>query len=338
MSLVPEITRLRAGESLTSAETQDIFDQIFSGGIPEAEISAFLLALRGKGETTDEILGAVKSMRSKAVTIPSPPGVIDIVGTGGDAKGTLNISTAAALVVAGCGVTVAKHGNRGASSQSGSSDVLAALGINLDASFDILEKCLAEANLCFLFAPRHHPAMRYVADVRKKLGVRTIFNLLGPLTNPANVKRHLIGVYSADWLMPMAEVLQELDSDAAWITHGQDGMDELTVTSSNDVMTLHGDEMSQFILSPEDADLNRALPEQLQGGDAQVNAKAIIKLLAGEKNAYRDIVALNAAAALIVAGKVSDIRQGVVMACEAIDKGAAQSGLHRLIDLTNEEN
>ncbi len=335
MSLAPILYKLREKENLSVAETQAVFDQIFAGEVPEASIGAFLLALHRKGETADEILGAVTSMRSKAVTISAPPHAIDIVGTGGDARGTLNISTAAALVVAACGVPVAKHGNRAATSKSGSSDVLAAMGINLEPPFEILEQCLSEANLCFLFAPRHHPAMRHVAAIRKKLGVRTIFNLLGPLTNPANVKRHVIGVYSADWLVPMAEVLHALDSESAWLTHGQDGMDEITTVTTSDVVTLQGDTIAKFTLSPEDADITPPAPEELQGGDAAANAAAMTRLLAGEKSAYRDIVTLNAAAALVLSGKAADIREGVRLAAESLDTGAARDILQKLIDVTN---
>jgi len=335
MSLGPIIYRLRERENLSVDETREAFDSIFAGQVSEEAIAALLLALHRKGETADEILGAVLSMRAKALTINAPKDAIDVVGTGGDAKGTFNISTAVALVVAACGVPVAKHGNRAATSQSGSSDVLAALGINLEPSVEILEECLMETCLCFLFAPRHHPAMRFVAPVRKKLGVRTIFNLLGPLTNPANVKRHLIGVFSSTWLLPMAEVLYSLDSEAAWLTHGLDGMDEITTTAKTDVVALHGDEISRFAVSPEDAGLALASPNELQGGDAATNAEAIKKLLAGGKNAYRDIVLLNAAAALVVSGKAEDLRQGVGLASENLDNGAAAGVLQKLVVLTN---
>ncbi len=335
MALATLLYKLRERENLSESETRKVFDDIFSGEMPEERIAAFLLALRRKGETVPEILGAVKSMRAKAKTIPAPPDAIDIVGTGGDAKGTLNISTAAALVVAGCGLPVAKHGNRAATSLSGSSDVLAALGLNLEPPMDVLEKCLHEANLCFLFAPRHHPAMRFVAGVRKKLGVRTIFNLLGPLTNPANVACHLIGVFSAEWLTPMAEVLGALGSKAAWVTHGRDGMDELTTTDASDVAALKDGTITSFTLSPQAFGLAPPAPEALQGADAAANAQAIKTLLKGEKSAFRDIVALNAAAALVVGGKASDISHGLVLAFESLDSGAAEKVLRKLIELTN---
>jgi anthranilate phosphoribosyltransferase len=333
--MAPILHKLRDGHNLSSSEARGVFDSIFAGEVPESHIAAFLLALRRKGETSDEILGAVESMRAKALAISAPEDAIDIVGTGGDAKETFNISTAAALVVAACGVPVAKHGNRAASGKAGSSDVLAALGINLEPPLEILEQCLADAHLCFMFAPRHHPAMRFVAPVRKKLGVRTIFNLLGPLTNPANVKRHLIGVFSADWLVPMAEVLHSLGSSSAWLTHGQDGMDEITTVTASDVVAIRDDEIIRFVISPEEAGLDFASPEELRGGDAITNAEEIKKLLAGEKGAYRDIVGLNAAAALVVAGKAADLRQGVSTAFENLDNGAANGVLQKLIDMTN---
>ncbi|MFA5040523.1 MAG: anthranilate phosphoribosyltransferase [Bdellovibrionales bacterium] len=338
MKIATALHKLRDKESLSVAETREIFDSIFLGDVSEEAIAAFLLALHRKSETSDEILGAVQSMRSKALTIKAPKEAMDIVGTGGDSKGTFNISTAAAMAVAACGIPVAKHGNRAATSQSGSSDVLAALGVNLDPPIEILEQCLAEARLCFLFAPKHHPSMRFVAPVRKKLGVRTIFNLLGPLTNPANVTRYLIGVFSPDWLKPMAEVLHSLGSRSAWLTHGHDGMDEITTTEKTSVVSLKGDEIHSFIVSPEDAGLTHALPDELQGGDAASNANKIRSLLAGEKSAYRDIVTLNAAAALVVSGKASDLRDGASMASECLDNGAAQDVLQTLIKLTNQKS
>jgi anthranilate phosphoribosyltransferase len=336
MSLVLLLPKLRDRQNLSVPEAREVFDLIFSGTVPEEHIAAFLLALHRKGETVEEILGAVQSMRSKAITVSAPDDAIDIVGTGGDAKGTFNISTATALVVAACGVPVAKHGNRAATSKSGSSDVLAALGINLEPPMEALEKCLREANLCFLFAPRHHPAMRHVAAIRKKIGVRTIFNLLGPLTNPANVKRHLIGVFGAEWLKPMAEVLHSLDSTSAWLTHGQDGMDEITTVTRTDVVSLVGNQLKQFTITPEEAGLTLSSPTELQGGDAASNAESIKKLLAAEKSAYRDIVELNAAAALVVAGKAADLRQGTTIAAEALENGAAQDVLRKLIAITNQ--
>ncbi len=335
MSLAEVLHKLRDRQNLTEAETRAVFDDIFSGDLAEERIAAFLLALHRKGEAADEILGAVRSMRARAKTITAPPNAIDIVGTGGDAKGTMNISTAAALVAAACGLPVAKHGNRAATSLSGSSDVLAALGINLEAPFEILEQCLAEAKLCFLFAPRHHPAMRHVAAVRKKLGVRTIFNLLGPLTNPAKVTRHLIGVYSTEWLMPMAEVLHALGSSSAWLSHGQDGMDEITIASKTDVVAFQDGKIRPFTISPEELGLLPSSPDALKGGDAAYNAEAIKKLLKGEKSAYRDIVLINAAAALVVGEKAGDLTEGIKLAADNIDSGGAEDVLQKLIRVTN---
>jgi len=333
--LSPFLAKLQKRQALSVEQAQAAFDAIFTGSVPEEQIGSFLLALHEKGETTNEILGAVISMRAHAVTITAPENAIDIVGTGGDAHGTLNISTAAALVVAGCGVPVAKHGNRAATSKSGSSDVLAALGINLEPPLPVLEQCLAEANLCFLFAPRHHPAMRHVAAVRKKLGVRTILNLLGPLTNPAQVKKHLIGVYSKEWLRPMADVLHTLGSQTAWLTHGHDGMDELTTVTPSDVVALQNSAIKTFTLSPHDTGLQPPTPQDLQGGDATHNAEALKRLLSGEKSAYRDIVTLNAAAALLVADQATDLTHGITLAAESLDSGAARDTLQKLVEVTN---
>ena len=239
------------------------------------------------------------------------------------------------MVVAACGVPVAKHGNRSASSRSGSSDVLAALGINIDVPFDVLEQCLNEANICFLFAPRHHPAMRHVADVRKKLGIRTIFNLLGPLTNPANVKHHMIGVYDLEWLGAMAEVLKSLGSESAWMVHGHDGMDEITTTAPTDVVQLHHGMITHFTVEPEHVGLKRSILNDLKGGNAFENAQSLKDLLKGGKGAYRDIVIFNAAASLVISGKAPDLTKGVQLACEVIANGAAESVLIKLVHLTN---
>jgi len=337
MSLAPFLSKINDCADLTASETTAAFDLIFEGAATPGNIADFLLGLKNKGETVDELLGAVKSMRGKMLAIKAPPNAMDIVGTGGDAHGTLNISTAVALVVASCGVPVAKHGNRAATSKSGSSDVLTALGVHLEPPLSILEKCLAEANLCFLLAPRHHPAMRHVAEIRKKLGVRTLFNLLGPLTNPANVKRHLIGVYALDWLGPMAEVLKLLESDAAWIAHGHDGMDEITTTDSTDIIELRGNRITHFTLEPHQVGLTKANLTDLKGSGAAENAQQLIYLLGGEKGAYRDIVLFNTSGALIVAGKAADLKQGIEMAAYAIDNGAARRTLDHLIRLTNEK-
>lgn len=335
MNVAIALEKLKARESLSSLETQAVFDQIFHGEVPREQIAALLLGLREKGETTDEILGAVRSMRGNMVPYPEMPGAIDIVGTGGDNHGTLNVSTATALVVAACGVPVAKHGNRAATSRSGSSDVLASIGVNLEPEWNVLERCLKEVGIVFLFAPRHHPAMKHVAEVRRELGVRTIFNLLGPLTNPANVKRHLIGTYDDEWLEPMAEVLKTLGSERAWIVHGHDGLDEVSTTGPTEIVELRQGESRRFIVTPEEFDLPCMRLDDLRGGDGVENAMALRDLLAGERDAYRDIVLMNAAAALIVAGRTDNALDGVKMAAEAIDSGRARQILEALVRLTH---
>jgi anthranilate phosphoribosyltransferase len=324
--------------SLSADGARKAFDLIFTGQVPHDQMSLFLRKLHEKGETSEEILGAAQSMRSHAVTIQAPKGAIDIVGTGGDGHGTLNISTAAALVVAACGVPVAKHGNRAATSKSGSSDVLATLGLNLDAPMENLEQSLSEANLCFMFAPRHHPAMRHVADVRRKLGIRTIFNLLGPLTNPAGVKRHLIGVYDKKWLKPMAKTLGTLGSTSAWIVNARDGMDELTTTSPCDVATMETGSITTFTLTPKDAGMRPATLHDIKGGTPVENAGAILRLLEGEKSPYRDVVVFNAAAALVIADKAADLKAGAALAQDTIDSKAARATLDKVIDLSRRGN
>lgn len=283
MPLTSFLEKIEQKQDLSAEEARTAFDSVFEGTTPAAQIAAFLSGLHEKGETVDEVRGAVASMRSRMIAVPAPPGAMDIVGTGGDSHGTVNISTAAAFVVAACGVPVAKHGNRAASSKSGSSDVLRALGVNLEPPLPVLQRCLNEAHLCFLFAPRHHPAMRHVAEIRQQLKTRTIFNLLGPLTNPANVTRHLIGVYDLEWLGPMAEVLKSLGSKSAWLTHGHDGMDEITTSTATDVVELNRSGIKHFTLEPEQVGLPRARLEDLQGGDAGTNAALLRKVLQGQK-------------------------------------------------------
>ncbi len=337
MPLASALHRLAARHHLSAEDAQTAFDRIFEGAVPAEQIEAFLMALRDKGETAEEIRGAAASMRGHMLPVEAPPGAIDIVGTGGDMQGTLNVSTAAAFVTAACGVPVAKHGNRAASSLAGSSDVLAALGVNLEADLPALRRCLDEAHICFLFAPRHHPAMRHVAPIRQKLKTRTIFNLLGPLTNPANVRLHLIGAFDAAWLEPMAQTLQALGSDAAWLAHGRDGTDEITTAAETDAVELRGtSSLRRFVIDPAQAGLPRSRPGDLKGGDAAHNAAAIRALLRGDKGPYRDIVALNAAAALVVAGKAADLREGVARAMAAIDTGDAARTLELLARLTSE--
>jgi anthranilate phosphoribosyltransferase len=294
------------------------------------------MALRVRGETVDEITGAVRTMRAKALPAKAPDDAIDVVGTGGDGSGTYNISTAAAIVVTGCGVPVAKHGNRALSSKSGAADVLGALGINIDADMALVERAIAEAGIGFLMAPRHHAAMKYVGPARVQMGVRTIFNILGPLSNPAGVTRQFTGVFSKAWIEPMAEVLKNLGCEAAWVVHGADGLDELTTTGPSHVAELKDGAITTFDVSPEDAGLPISKPEDLKGGDAERNAKALRAVMEGEAGPYRDIVVYNAAGALIVAGKADDLKSGAEMAAAAIDDGNAKAALEKWIAITNE--
>ena len=288
------------------------------------EIGAFLLALSAVGESPEALAVGARAMRARMTRINAPAHAIDTCGTGGDARGTWNISTAAALVAAGAGAVVAKHGNKAASSKSGSAEVLEALGVNLFATPDQLESSLDKAKVAFLFAQAHHGAVRHVGPARKTLGVRTIFNLLGPLSNPAGARRQLLGVFDRKWLVPMAEALKSLGAEAAMIVHGGDGLDEITTTDVTYVAELKPDgEIVEYTLSPEDAGLLRADLEDLKGGDPQENADAIRALLAGETGPYRDIVLLNAAAALKLAGLASDLKSGVALAAKSIDDGAA---------------
>jgi len=336
MSFAPFLEKVEQGKDLSVAEAQAAFDLIFEGGVANGDLSAFLLALCQKGEAVEELKGAVASMKSRMIPVQAPPGAMDIVGTGGDLRHTLNISTAVAFVVAACGIPVAKHGNRAATSMSGSSDMLAALGIHIQPDLGLVERCLAEANMCFLYAPRHHPAMKHVAEVRRQLGVRTIFNLLGPLTNPAGVKRHLIGVFEREWLGPMADVLRSNGGEAAWLACGQDGMDEITTTAPTDIVEMRRGNVRHFVVKPEQMGLRRAHPDDLKGGDALDNANALRRLLDGQTGPYRDIVLMNAGAALVVADKAGSIQHALPIAADAVDSGGARRVLDKLVQLTNE--
>jgi anthranilate phosphoribosyltransferase len=328
------LDKLAAGHRLSEDEAAAAFDRMMSGDATPAQMGGFLMALRVRGETVAEITGAARTMRAKALTIEAPEGAIDTVGTGGDGAGTFNISTAAALVVAGCGVPVAKHGNRNFSSRSGSADILAAAGVNLDAEPALVRRAMVEAGFGFLMAPRYHAATRHVAPTRVELGTRTIFNLLGPLSNPAGAKRQLVGVFAPHWVMPVAEVLGKLGSERAWVVHG-DGLDELTTAGTSLVAELKDGRITRFEVTPEDAGLPRASLDDLKGGDPGVNAAKLIVLLDGRRGPLRDIVLLNGAAALIVAGRARDLRQGVDQAASSIDSGAARRVLERLIAITN---
>jgi anthranilate phosphoribosyltransferase len=324
MALQPVLARLAQGGELTEPEAELLFEAIVAGTAFPAQIGAALMALAARGETVEELTAAVRVMRRHLVPISGRADAIDCCGTGGDGHGTLNISTAVAFVVAACGVPVAKHGNRAASSRSGAADVLGALGIGV-ASPAKAEQMLARHGLTFMFAPNHHPGTKAVGTIRKELGFRTLFNLAGPLSNPAGTMRQLVGVYHPRWLMPVAQALGRLGSISAWIVHGSDGLDELTITGPSEVAILTEDGIEGRIVTPEDAGLPRAALSDIQGGEPADNAAALLRLLDGETGAYRNIVLLNAAAALIVAGKAADLKAGVVLAAAAIDSGKART-------------
>ena len=335
--LRPIIGLLASGACLSIAQTEEAFDAILQGQATPTQVGGLLMAMRVRGETTDEIVGAVRSMRAQMVPVAAAAGAIDTCGTGGDGMHTLNISTAVAFVVAGCGVPVAKHGNRALSSRCGAADVLEALGVNLDAPLGSVQDCLHQIGICFLFAARHHGATRHVGESRRELGTRTIFNLLGPLSNPAGTRRHLLGVFAPQWLLPFAQVLRVLGSERAWVVHGDDGMDELTTTTRSQVVELEeSGSIRQFDVLPEQLGIRRAKPDDLRGGDALDNAKALRRLLDGQAGPYRDIVVLNAAAALVSAGRSGTLEQGAAMACRSVDAGAAAAKLDALIRRTNE--
>jgi anthranilate phosphoribosyltransferase len=324
-----------AGKTLTESEAAEAFDTIMSGGASEAQVGALLMGMRARGETVDEITGAARALRARAVTVRAPEGAIDTCGTGGDAKGTHNISTCAAFVVAGAGIPVAKHGNRSISSRSGSADVLAALGVNIDCGPEGIAHCIESAGIGFMFAPSHHASMRHVAKVRSELGTRSIFNLLGPLANPAGTKYQVVGVFGEEWVEPIAQVLGRLGAKRAWVVHGSDGLDELTTTGISHVAALDGGKISTFKISPKNAGLPEAKAEDLSGGDATENAAHIRAVLGGQQGAFRNVVLLNAAAALLVAGKAKTLREGVALAAQSIDSGKARAVLEALVKLSH---
>jgi len=333
--LKPLLDVVAHGDSLTRDEARHAFSIIMSGDATDAQIGAFLMGLRVRGETVDEITAGAEVMREKVLKVPAPADAIDTCGTGGDGSGSFNISTAVSLVVAGCGVPVAKHGNRALSSKAGAADVLKFLGVNIEAEPDQVAACIREAGVGFLFAPRHHSAMRHVGPARAELGTRTIFNLLGPLSNPAGTKRQIVGVYADRWVLPLAEVLHKLGMRHVWVVHGLDGLDEITTTGPTHVAELNLGKIREFEVTPEEAGIKRALPTALKGGDAATNALALSALIDGHIGPYRDIVLLNAAAALIVAGKVEDLPSGAKMAAQAIESGAARKALDTLIEVSN---
>ncbi|WEX07148.1 anthranilate phosphoribosyltransferase [Chelativorans sp. AA-79] len=334
VDLKAHIAKVASGSTLSFAEARQAFEIIMSGEATPSQIGGFLMALRVRGETVDEISGAVDTMRAKMLPVTAPEGAVDIVGTGGDASGTYNVSTCAAFIVAGCGVPVAKHGNRALSSRSGAADSLTALGVNIEAGPEEIATCIAEANVGFMFAPNHHAAMRHVGPTRVELGTRTIFNLLGPLSNPAGVKRQLVGVFSPQWVEPLALVLKQLGAERAWVVHG-DGLDEMTTAGTTRVAALENGNVRVFDVAPEEVDLPRAAAADLKGGDGEHNGKALRRVLEGERNAYRDIALLNAAGALVVAAKAETLRGGLALAIESIDSGRAMAALEKLVAVSN---
>lgn len=326
---------IASSRPLTRDEAEAAFNALFEGQGTPAQMGGFLMALRTRGETVTEYAAAASVMRAKCNPVRAPEGAMDIVGTGGDGKGTLNISTATAFVVAGAGVVVAKHGNRNLSSKSGAADALTELGLNVMVGPQIVEKCLEQAGIGFMMAPMHHPATRHVMPVRQELGTRTIFNILGPLTNPAGVRRQLSGAFSPELIRPMAETLLELGSIKAWLVHGGDGTDEISIAAPTAVAAVEHGAVREFTIHPEDAGLPYHPFEKIAGGTPAENAKAFRALLDGEAGAYRDAVLLNAAAALVVADKAGTLKDGVALARESIDSGAAKARLAAVARLSN---
>ena len=332
--LKQHLAKVANGESLNAEEARDAFSIIMSGEATLAQIGGFLMALRVRGETVPEIVGAVGVMREKMLRVEVPANAVDIVGTGGDGMKTYNISTLASLIVAGAGVPVAKHGNRALSSKAGTADALGALGVKLDIGPQTIAACIREAGIGFMLAQLHHSAMRHVGPARVELGTRTIFNILGPLANPGSVKRQLVGVFSPHWLHPIAETLRELGSESVWVVHGS-GLDEITTTGTTDVVALEDGKIRAFKLTPSDFGVEPATIDDLRGGDGEVNARALRAVLDGEKNAYRDIALANAAASLVVAGVAGDIKTGMTLAIESLESGATAGALDKLIAVSN---
>jgi anthranilate phosphoribosyltransferase len=329
------IAKAATGAPLSREEAARGFDTMMSGEATPSQMGALLMALRVRGETVEEITGAVTAMREKMLRVVAPTDAIDVVGTGGDASGSFNISTCAALIVAGAGVPVAKHGNRALSSRSGAADVLAALGVNIELTPEGVSRCIKQAGIGFMFAPAHHPAMKNVGPTRVELGTRTIFNLLGPLSNPAGVKRQMVGVFSRQWIEPLAQVLKNLGSESVWVVHGSDGLDEITTAAPTHVAALENGAVRTFEITPEELGLQRVKPEALRGGDAKENAQALIDVLKGKSGAFRDVATLNAAAALVVAARAKDLKQALALAQKSIDSGEAATRLQRLVAISN---
>jgi anthranilate phosphoribosyltransferase len=329
------IGKVATGATLTREEAASAFDSMMSGEATPSQMGGLLMALRVRGETVEEITGAVSAMRGKMLRVSAPEEAVDIVGTGGDGSGSVNVSTCASFIVAGAGVPVAKHGNRALSSRSGAADVLASLGVKIDLRPEQVGRCVREAGIGFMFAPAHHPAMKNVGPTRVELATRTIFNLLGPLSNPAGVKRQMVGVFSRQWVQPLAQVLKNLGAKSVWVVHGSDGLDEITLTGPTFVAALEHGEIRNFEVSPEEAGLPRCGSDGLKGGDADANAVALQSVLDGMPSPYRDVALLNAAAALVVAGRARTLKEGIEIGQESLDSGAAAARLKHLIAVSN---
>ena len=333
--LKPFIAKVAAGTALTREEARDAFNVMMSGEATPSQIGGLLMGLRVRGETVDEITGAVEIMREKMITVEAPSDAVDIVGTGGDASGSYNVSTCAAFIAAGAGLKVAKHGNRALSSKSGAADVLMALGIKIDLAPQQISRCIADAGLGFMFAPAHHSSMKHVGPSRVELGTRTIFNLLGPLSNPAGVRRQVTGVFSHAWVEPLAMVLRNLGTEACWICHGEGGLDEIVPTGTTWISELKNGSIRSFELTPEACGITRSSLDDLKGGDAAHNAEALRMVLEGQSSAFRDAAVMTAGAALVVAGRSTNIKEAVAMAQDAVNTGAALRALDTLIQVSN---
>lgn len=331
----PILAKAAEGRALSVEEARSAFDIMMSGEATPSQMGGFLMALRVRGETVDEITGAVLTMRAKMTKVAAPEDALDIVGTGGDASGTYNISTCAAFIAAGAGLRIAKHGNRALSSKSGAADTLVALGVNIDLTPEQIAQCIEASGIGFMFAPAHHSAMRHVGPTRVELGTRTIFNLLGPLSNPAGVKRQVVGVFSKTWVEPIAQVLKKLGSERVWVTHGEGGLDEITPAGTTWVSEIRDGEVSSFEVTPEDAGLRRSPLGDLKGGDAVANAAALRRVLEGERNGFRDAAVMTAAATLVVAGRANGLKDGAQLAGEAVDSGRGLAALEALIAASN---
>src|SRR5881409_1476729 len=325
------IGKVATGATLSRDEASSAFDSMMSGEATPSQMGGLLMALRVRGETVDEITGAVSAMRGKMLRVTAPPDAIDVVGTGGDGSGSVNVSTCASFIVAGAGLPVAKHGNRALSSRSGAADVLASLGVKIDLRPEQVGRCVRECGIGFMFAPAHHPAMKNVGPTRVELATRTIFNLLGPLSNPAGVKRQMVGVFSRQWIEPLAHVLKNLGSESVWVVHGSDGLDEITTAGPTHVAALENGAVRTFEITPEEMGLQRVKSEALRGGEAKENAQALVDVLKGKQGPFRDVAVLNAAAALVVAARAKDLKQALALAQTSIDSGEAASRLQRLV-------